>query len=305
MTHFKTALLIANRNAKQGDASLSEAIASLRQSGIELIDAPSTKPESLPDLIRQYHNRVDLVIIGGGDGTLNAAAAGLVDTHLPLAILPMGTANDLARTLTIPDDLSQACQVITTGQLHPIDLGWVNGKYFFNVASFGLSADITQRLTKQKKQRWGMAAYAITALPALWQAQPFSAEIRYAQQTVTVKTLQIAIGNGRYYGGGMQVSAEAMIDDHQLDLYSLEIQQGWQLLSLLPDMLRGRHIELPNVRSLRGQEFEVKTDRPYPINTDGELTTQTPAVFRLVPDAIRVLVPANVSADTLVSSATH
>ncbi|MHC5722287.1 MAG: diacylglycerol kinase family protein, partial [Nostoc sp.] len=91
----------------------------------------------------------ELVIIGGGDGTLNAAVDALVDTQLPLGILPLGTANDLARTLEIPNSLSEACKIIAYRNLHRIDLGWVNGKHFFNVASLGLSVKITERLTKE------------------------------------------------------------------------------------------------------------------------------------------------------------
>lgn len=287
------ALLLVNRHARQGEKQLSAAIEQLQTSGLELIEESTDHPEQLPDVIRRYQNQVDLVIVGGGDGTLNAAVDGLVDTKLPLGILPLGTANDLARTLEIPTSLNEACEIIATGQVRRIDVGWVNGKHFFNVASMGLSVQITEQLTKEVKRRWGVLAYAVTAIQALWEARPFSAEIRLNGESVRVKTLQIAVGNGRYYGGGMAVAHDATIDDQRLDLYSLEVQHWWQIVALLPAMRGGRHINSNNVRSLHGQEIEVHTRRARPINTDGEITTQTPAHFRVVPQALAVLVPAD------------
>ena len=285
------ALLLVNRHARHGQNRITEAIKQLKKLGFDLQEESMDNPQQLPELIRRYQNRVDLVIIGGGDGTLNAAADALVETQLPLGILPLGTANDLARTLGIPDSLPEACKIIAQGQLRRIDLGWVNGKHFFNVASMGLSVQITERLTKETKRRWGVFAYAITALQALWKARPFRAEIRIEGESIRVKTVQIAVGNGRYYGGGMAVAHDATIDDRRLDLYSLELKHWWQIIALLPAMRGGRHTDFPGVRALRGQEIQVYTNKPRPINTDGEITTHTPADFRVIPQALAVLVP--------------
>jgi diacylglycerol kinase (ATP) len=295
----KRALLLVNRHARRGQDSLAQVIEQLQTLGLELLEESTEHPALLPDIIRRYQHQVDLVIVGGGDGTLNAVVQGLVGTHLPLGILPLGTANDLGRTLGIPANLSEACRVITTGKVKTIDLGLVNDHYFFNVASLGLSVRITQKLTKEMKRRWGVLAYAVTAVQALWESRPFSAEIRVSDTITKVKTVQIAVGNGRFYGGGMTVAADATIDDQQLDLYSLEIRAWWQMLTLLPSMKQGTHITLPNVRAIRGQEIEVITRRIYPINTDGEITTQTPARFRVVPQALSVIVPAQGKAEGL------
>ncbi|HCF27577.1 MAG TPA: lipid kinase [Cyanobacteria bacterium UBA11049] len=289
MSHH--ALLLVNRHARHGQNRLSAAIEQLKTLGFDLQEESMDNPQQLPELIRQYKNRVDLVIIGGGDGTLNAAADALVETQLPLGILPLGTANDLARTLGIPNSLPEACEIIAKGQVRRIDLGCVNGKHFFNVASMGLSVQITERLTKETKRRWGIFAYAITALQALWKARPFRAEIRIEGESIRVKTVQIAVGNGRYYGGGMAVAHDATIDDRRLDLYSLELKHWWQIIALLPAMRGGRHSALRGVRALHGQEIQVYTKKPRPINTDGEITTHTPANFRVIPQALAVLVP--------------
>ncbi|MEQ9550438.1 MAG: lipid kinase [Coleofasciculus sp. G3-WIS-01] len=287
----KKALLLVNRQSRHGQEHLSEALDQLKQLGVTLLEELTEDPLKLPEIIRHYQHQVDLVIIGGGDGTLNAAIEGLVDTQLPLGILPLGTANDLARTLEIPVDLLKACEVIAKGRSHKIDLGLVNDKYFFNVASCGLSVQITQSLTKEAKSRWGVLAYLATALKVIWHARPFRAEIRMNGESIQIKTIQIAIGNGRHYGGGMTVFHDAKIDDQMLDFYSLEMRRWWHILSMLPALWQGRHTDLPGVRTLHGTEFEIYTRKPRSINTDGEITTSTPAKFSLIPQGISVLVP--------------
>lgn len=286
------ALLLINRQARKGQDNYFEAVDCLQKLGFNIVEASTTDAKELCSIILNYQNQVDLVIIGGGDGTLNAAVDAIVETQLPLGILPLGTANDLARTLGIPNSLKAACEIIAEGNLHRIDLGLVNGKHFFNVASIGLSVKITQRLTKQLKQRWGILAYAATAIKVIWESRPFSVEIRTENQSILVKTVQISVGNGRHYGGGLTVVHDATIDDQRLDLYSLEIAHWWQIIPILPVIYQGRHTRWPGVRTLDGKEFELHTRKPKPINTDGEITTYTPAVFRVIPQAISVFVPS-------------
>lgn len=287
----RRSLLLVNRHSRRGHETLSQVVTQLQGLGFELFEESTEKPQELPNIIRSYRDRVDLVIIGGGDGTLNAAIEGLVDTQLPLGILPLGTANDLARTLQIPQSIPQACQVIATGHSQRIDLGKVNHKHFFNVASLGLSVQITRQLDKKAKRTWGVLAYAATAIQVVWKTRPFRAEIRIGEDSIRVKTVQIAVGNGRYYGGGMTVADDAAINDQRLDLYSLEYQHWWQILLLVPAMWRGTHANWSGVRSLQGKEFDIYTRKPYPINADGEIVTYTPAKFRLIPKAVAVFVP--------------
>jgi len=135
-----------------------------------------------------------------------------METGLPLGILPLGTANDLARTLEIPSDPAAAAAIIVEGHLRRIDLGEVNGKPFFNVASLGLSTGMTRELTHDVKQRWGMLGYAVATFRALSRMRPFAAEIRSGGTIRKVHTLQISIGNGRHYGGGMTVEEDAEIE---------------------------------------------------------------------------------------------
>jgi diacylglycerol kinase family enzyme len=159
----RRALLIVNVKARQGQDALNDIKAECDQAGVSLLQVGCSRREDLADIIRTHATEVDVVLIGGGDGTLNAAAPGLMDTGLPLAILPLGTANDLARTLGIPSDIKEAVRLAVTGTARRIDLGEVNGIFFFNVASIGLSVELARELTREMKRRWGVLGYAVAA----------------------------------------------------------------------------------------------------------------------------------------------
>ena len=287
----KRALLLINRHSRKGKENFAQTVDLLNHWDFEIISVPLKKVEDIPFLLEKYRSNIDLVIVGGGDGTLNAMVDVLVETQLPLGIIPLGTANDLARTLGIPNSIAEACRIIAEGNLKYIDLGWVNNKYFFNVASLGLSVKITQKLNKGLKRRLGILAYAWTALQLLSKTRPFTAMIGIDGQNIKVKTLQIAIGNGRYYGGGMPIAHDAQIDDQRLDLYSLEIEHWWQIFPLLWTLPRGQQGLLSWVRTLNGKEIQIQTRKPHSINTDGEITSTTPAMFRVIPAAIGVYIP--------------
>ncbi|MGK7939532.1 MAG: lipid kinase [Crocosphaera sp.] len=287
----KRALLLVNRHSRKGQNRFAQAVDILNDLGFELMVVPIQSSEHLPRLVRKHGPKVDLVIVGGGDGTLNGVVDSLVEMNLPLGILPLGTANDLARTLKIPNTIPQACQIIADGQLKYVDLGWVNGKHFFNVASLGLSVEITEKLSKGAKRRWGVLAYALTALQVISQTHPFHAQIQINGETIEVKTIQIAVGNGRFYGGGMAVAQDATIDDQRLDVYSLELQHWWQIFPLLWRLPQGQQGDLPWVRTFEGEYLEIYTRKTQDINTDGELVAKTPATFRVIPQSLGVFVP--------------
>ncbi|NCR02102.1 MAG: lipid kinase [Microcystis aeruginosa L211-101] len=287
----KRALLLINRHSRKGKENFAQTVELLNHWDFEIISVPLKKVEDIPFLMEKYRSNIDLVIVGGGDGTLNAMVDVLVETQLPLGIIPLGTANDLARTLGIPNSIAEACRIIAEGNLKYIDLGWVNNKYFFNVASLGLSVKITQKLNKGLKRRLGILAYAWTALQLLSKTRPFTAMIGIDGQNIKVKTLQIAIGNGRYYGGGMPIAHDAQIDDQRLDLYSLEIEHWWQIFPLLWTLPRGQQGLLSWVRTLNGKEIQIQTRKPHSINTDGEITSTTPAMFRVIPAVLGVYIP--------------
>lgn len=285
-------LAVINRHSRSGGVAAGIAIARLNAAGVDLTVTSPHAPTEVAPWIEAHAHEAEAVVVAGGDGSLNAVAPALLKTGLPLGILPTGTANDLARTLGLPLEIERAADLIAAGHRREIDLGEVNGHHFFNVASLGLSADLAGALSRETKRRFGRLGYALTALRVLAQARPFHATIVSPEGTVRVKTLQIAIGNGRYYGGGMAVEEGATIDDEHLDLYSLEVKRVWKLLLMAKHFREGRHGLWEEVRATKGRSFEIRTRRPRPINTDGELVTFTPARFSVLPKAVTVFVPA-------------
>lgn len=287
----RRALLLVNPQSRRGDGPLDGVIDALNRAGIEVLRESVATPEEVsPDIIRRA-GEVDRVIVCGGDGSANAAARGILSTGLPLGIIPLGTGNDLARTLGLPLDPVAAAGVIAAGTTRLVDIGEVNGHPFFNVASLGISTALAEQLTRDVKRRWGRLGYAVAALAVLLKARPFRARIVSTGDSVTVLTMQVAVGNGRHYGGGMTVSEDAAIDDGELDLYSLEFPSVWSMALMLPAFISGAQGRWREVRTVRCASFEIRTRRPRKVSADGEVVTQTPARFSVRPAAVRIFAP--------------
>lgn len=284
------ALLIANPYSRRGPSGPREAAMALARHGVTTV-AAEWNPNSLAEIIRTRAGAVRAVIVAGGDGTLNAAAEGVVATGLPLGILPTGTANDLARTLGVPADLDAAARLIAAGRTRRIDLGMANDVPFFNVASIGFGVDLTRALTRDAKRRWGILGYAVAGLRVLRRVRPFRAWITQDGETRGSRTVHVAVGNGRYYGGGLAVAADARIDDNRLDVFSLEVSGVRGLLRLLPALRTGRHDAWKEIHTTAGEAVEIRTRRRRSVNTDGEIRTHTPVRFTVRPRAIAVFVP--------------
>ena len=290
-TPRRRALLIVNRHARAGVRALDDAMTILESGGIDIVEAEIASRDAIPEEIREDAAEIDLVILGGGDGTLNAAAPALVETKVPFGILPLGTANDLARTLLLPADIAEAARVIVAGRTRAIDLGAVNGIFYFNVASIGFSARLARRLTSEAKRRWGVLGYALASSQLLLESRPFTVEIDHDGKTDRARTVQVSVGNGRHYGGGLTVAEEARADDGRLDVYSLEVPHWWHLVALAPSLKRGTQGRSGYVRAFSTTELTLRTRRRHDVNADGELVTSTPAHFRVHPRAVTVFVP--------------
>lgn len=290
-TRGKRILLLYNAKARQGGDALEPVYARLKAAGFAVTVEPF---ENLPEIARditRLHESTDAVVICGGDGSISSAAPAVMESGLPLGIIPAGTANDLARTLSIPLDFAAATDLIVAGHTKRIDVGMVNGHAFFNVASIGLSSDLAQKLDPELKKRFGRLGYAVAALRVLYSARRFRARIVEKGIGTQVKTYQIAVGNGRLYGGGNIVAELAEIDDGRLDLYSLEMPNLWKSVLMARAFRTGTHGAWKEVRTARCVEFDIGTTRPMPVNADGEIVTSTPAHFQVLPAAVTVFAP--------------
>ncbi len=282
----RTAVVIRNPMSRRGGEDLGAAYELLKAGGLSIAEAPTDAEERSAALAK-----ADIVIVAGGDGTLHHAAPSLLSAQKPFGILPLGTANDLARSLDIPADPVQAAQIILNGEMRAIDLGEVNETPFFNVASIGISVELAQELTRETKRRFGAFSYVVAGARALMRARRFRATIKSAHGDVRVRTFQIAVGNGRYYGGGMSVHEDCRIGDGRLYLYSLEMRTLWRLALMAFHFRAGAHGAWEDVRADSGERFIVHTRRPRPINADGEIAARTPATFSIRRNALNVFAP--------------
>ncbi len=279
-----------NPKARRGERAGERVRAAFQTAGAEVFEEPIRRGPGAWEPLLRYRERVDCVAIGGGDGTLISAIPGLIESGLPLGILPLGTFNDLARTLEVPTDPEHAVGVIVEGRLKALDVGRVNGKFFVNEASIGISTHIARRQTSEVKKRFGFLGIIGTTLATLRHSRPFRVEVAYNGTRERFRTIQLTIANSHHFGGFI-TNNEASIDDGYLDLYSLELTKWSQAIPLIKPIVRHELSGSEAVRARKATRFEVHTTRPRHIFTDGEPATMTPATFEVVPKAIRVYVP--------------
>ena len=257
----------------------------------------ATSIDDLKEALHEHGANADRIVIGGGDGTISAALPALLRLGKPLAVLPLGTANDFARTLGVPDEAKAAAETALGGRKHRIDVGKVNGRPFINVASVGLAAKVTEEQSRRLKQRWRVLSYLISLWRAVWTLRPFYLEIELdGAPAWSGAVYQVSVGNGRFHGGGLTVSDHAALDDGKFDLYLVCPGAAWQLLAAATHLRFG--FAKPDLLK-RGSATRVtlRTATPRPINIDGELDAATPATFELVPAALTVIVPRSLPAD--------
>ncbi len=238
------------------------------------------------------------VIAAGGDGTVISSVALARQRAVPLGIVPLGTFNDLARTLGVPLNVQDACAAIAGGRTRKIDVGSVNGVYFVNEASVGLSTRIAKRQTPEVKRRFGALGIISTTLQTLHQTRPFFAELEYDGRKEAVRTIQLTIANSGRFGGVFE-REDASIDDGWLDLYSIEVDNWLQAASVVGKALRRDPSSGEGLRTRRSTQFAVTTRHAHHIAADGEPAGMTPATFRIIPHALEVFVPGDAKDDAI------
>ncbi|MET0693193.1 MAG: lipid kinase [Propionibacteriaceae bacterium] len=302
---FQRAALVVNGASRRGALAYEPTRRAMDAAGIELVSSTlMPDPAQLQaEIGAAIETGCRLLVIGGGDGTV-AAAAGLV-ADLPaavrpvLGVLPLGTANDFARTLDLPVQLASAVETLTTGKVVDIDLGRANGHSFLNVASLGLSVAATQALRPSLKRRLGPAAYPLATLAAYRRHRPFRARLEFPEGDFPAldlgDLLQVGVGNGRHYGGGNTVAPDAGIDDSTLDVYAIRAGRLRDHLSVARLLRDGTLVHHEHVQHLVTRAVVLTTDEPLPVNLDGEIATASPVEFRVQRNAIEVAVPAHIT----------
>lgn len=289
MTAPEGTLLLVNREARQGETDLASLHDRLEPVA-PLISPPVSGKREMQAVIRQHASTVERVVIGGGDGTVHGALPALLKAKLPLGVLPLGTANDFARSLGI-NGVDEAVRVICDGHCRSVDVGVVNDVYFLNAAGIGLGPRITRELDRQTKASFGVLGYFLRFLRSERRGRGMHATVSCDGRIVQMKSLQITIGNGIHYGGGMTIAKDARLDDGILDLISIAPQSTWSLLMRGPALRSGKLEGNDYVQSLRGRFISVRTRHTMDVTADGELVTRTPVECRALERVLTVFAP--------------
>jgi diacylglycerol kinase (ATP) len=299
--NVKDAVLIVNPLAGGGRRmrQLDEARRILRAAGIETELQPTTAPGHATDLARQaVAQSRQLAIVCGGDGTVNEAVNGLAGSYVPMAILPAGTANVLAKELSLPWNLPKASRLLTQMEFRRIALGLVipeksSGppRYFISLAGAGPDGAIVSAVRPEIKLKAGIIAY--------WQ-EGFRQLTSYKFPRFRVSTggesaiaTLVVIGRTKHYGGPFKITTEADLLKNDFELVLITTQSAWRYLAYLPllfaEKLRGaEHVKYWRSTSLR---CEATDDGSVLLQVDGEPAGQLPAEFRIVPDALTLAMP--------------
>jgi lipid kinase YegS len=275
-----------------GDPALRTAVAAVREKGIPLeVRATWEGGDAARFAAEAVQAKIDIVIAGGGDGTINEVVCGMMSvTETPetaLGIIPYGTANDFATACGIPkDDPLAALNLAAQGQIRKIDVGKVNHRYFINVASGGFGARVTAETPIPMKKALGGAAYSLMGLVTAAKMTPYQGKLILPEGEQHGAMILMAIGNGRLAGGGYQVTPKAILNDGLLDamvVTDVEVKDLGLLFS-----------ELSNIGSEENQyivyrqmkKFRIEADQPVHVNLDGEPILETTFDFDVLPQQL-------------------
>lgn len=255
----------------------------------------------------------ELIIACGGDGTINEIANGILgsETDCELGIFPSGTGGDFRRTLGVPTEHREAARSLREGTSKRIDVGKVTftdleggsaSRYFLNVSSFGLAAAIIERVKGSRSLNWlpldtirGRASFALSTLQEVVGIGTTNVRVRIDdREERPLSTVNFCVANARYFGGGMMIAPDAKINDGFLDVINIGDINTAKIILNAYTLYRGTHLDLPEVADTLAKRIEARPlndgDEVH-IEVDGELLGKLPAVYEVVPRALRVRAP--------------
>ncbi|MER7893192.1 diacylglycerol kinase family protein [Micromonospora sp. NPDC094482] len=291
----RRAVLVVNAHSRWGRHLYERACELLATAGFDLLARyPVEQPGELERVLAAAADLgPDLLIAGGGDGTLSAAARLLAHRDIALGLLPLGTTNNFARTVGIPLQLDQAVAVLTGGKVVDVDLGLAGDIPFTNHVGVGLSATIMLRTPPRLKRLTGRVAYPLTALALLARQRPLRVRIRAAGSEHAFVTHQLYVANGGFHAG-RPITADADADDRLLVAYAVGgPTRGGLLRDTLRNATTGHRRTLHEEPFLAVNELWLETDQPARVEVDGELRGRTPIRVGLAANALRVMAPAD------------
>jgi diacylglycerol kinase (ATP) len=242
--------------------------------------------------------RDSLLVVIGGDGTVNEVVNGIAGADAEIAVLPCGTGQDFGRTHGIPNDFDDAVRVVLDGATRTIDLGRVElddgtSRLFANVGSAGMSGAVARRANTMTKRFGGRATffYALTREFLAWENTRVLVGLADGVRREGPMH-DVIVANGRYHGGGMKLAPDAQQNDGVFDVVLIGDVTKPDFVTTAPKLYSGRYLSHPKVELLSSPTVTIDAAEPLPLEIDGEPIGTTPARFEILPSALRVRVPA-------------
>lgn len=232
----------------------------------------------------------EIPVVMSGDGLIGAVGGALAGVDTRFGVIPAGRGNDLARGLGIPTDPVDAVDCLLAGHTRKIDVGDANGKRFLGIASFGFDSE-ANRIANEAKLLKGGLVYAYAALRALLAWKPARFTLTEAGRQTKVTGYTVAVANNGFYGGGMNMAPDAVVDDGKLDVITIGEVGKFRFLANLPKVFKGTHVNEDVITSRQVTSIEVNADRPFTVYGDGDPITELPAKIRVIPAALDIIVP--------------
>ena len=238
----------------------------------------------------------DYIIAAGGDGTLNEVINGIAAnaTKVQMGLLPLGTGNDFARTLGLPLSAADNIDILLARQTTAIDLVRMRSdriRYFVNVSAGGFSGLVDEKLTPTIKRTWGPLAYVRSAAAALPELHGYRTKIVIDDtERMSIDLCNVIVGNGRFVAGGLPVAPNANPSDGLLDVILISKRSAAEMVFLATQIPLGKHLCSEAVIFRRARKISIRSKPGMCFNTDGELVGNEPAVFQVIPRALRFVV---------------
>ena len=293
---MRIGLIIRPREGFEGLDALRSEVSRLREAGHDVTPRLTFEHGDARRLARGLARRgVDLVVAAGGDGTLNEVVNGVMAVEGwrgGIGVVPLGTANDFAAGMEIPQTIPEAFRVAVSGRAIPVDVARVNRRWFVNVSTGGFAAAATEETPAERKKLLGPWAYVITGMKKFAELRPsrarFVADGRVAYEG---EVMLYAVGNAKRTGGGSLVTPRAELGDGQLDVMVVPGMNRMDFLALLPDLRAGTHLDNPDVLYFRAARVEVESDEDLSVNADGEPLRGRRFLYSLADRTIALMVP--------------
>jgi diacylglycerol kinase (ATP) len=276
----------------RGERVAAAARTALAARGVQVVCRATAAPSHATALAREaIEAGATRIAVAGGDGTVRDVLAGIGPAELPLAVLPAGTGNDLARTLSLPRGVEAAVDLAVGGAPTPVDVWLWNGVPFMNVAGVGLDAAVAATVNERIHGARGTLAYLLGVALTLPGFRPIAVQLRAPEWAYEGRAMLVAVANAQYYGGGMRIAPEARLDDGMLSVVVVEAVPKPELVRQMPRVFAGTHLKHPKVRSFAASRLEIRAETTLKATLDGETIGELPAVVERAPWRAQVLAP--------------